>query len=160
MPEHHTIKSNKYLKIFGDSLHDANLWHLNRRSVRKAFAIGLFFAFIPVPFQMILAASCAIFFRGNIPLSVGLVWLSNPITIPPIFYACYKLGTILMNVPVQEFTIEISWQWLLASLGTVGGPFLVGSVFCATLFSIIGYYGINAVWRLSIVRHWHKRKQR
>ena len=49
MPDHQTIKENKYLKIFGNLLHNANLWHLNRHSVAKAFAVGLFFAFIPVP---------------------------------------------------------------------------------------------------------------
>ena len=56
MPDHQKIKSNKHLQIFGDLLHNGNLWHLNRRSVAKAFAVGLFFAFVPVPFQMVLAA--------------------------------------------------------------------------------------------------------
>lgn len=42
MPDHHSIKNNKYLQIFGDLLHNANLWHFNRRSVTKAFAVGLF----------------------------------------------------------------------------------------------------------------------
>ena len=55
LPDHKKIKENKTLSIFGDVLHDANLWHLNRRSARGAFAVGLFFAFIPVPFQMLLA---------------------------------------------------------------------------------------------------------
>ncbi|MEW6996540.1 DUF2062 domain-containing protein [Colwelliaceae bacterium BS250] len=160
LPDQHTIKNNKHLKIFGDVLHDANLWHLNRRSVAKAFAIGLFFAFIPVPFQMMLAAGCAIYFHGNLPLSVGLVWLSNPITIPPIFYACYKLGTVLLDVPVQEFAFELSWDWLISSLGTVGGPFLLGSGVCAVFFSTLGYFGINAIWRFSVARNWKNRKHK
>ena len=54
MPDHHTIKNNKHLQIFGTLLHNANLWHLNRRSVAKVFAVGLFCAFIPIPFQMVL----------------------------------------------------------------------------------------------------------
>ena len=88
MPDHQTIKENKYLKIFGNLLHNANLWHLNRHSVAKAFAVGLFFAFIPVPFQMVLAAGLAIIVHANLPLSIALVWITNPLTMPFIFYAC------------------------------------------------------------------------
>ena len=160
LPDQHTIKSNKHLQIFGDVLHDANLWHLNRRSASKAFAIGLFFAFIPVPFQMMLAAGSAIFFRANLPLSVALVWISNPLTIPPIFYACYKLGTILLGVPEQDFVFELTWDWVVSSLGTVSGPFLFGSGVCAVFFSIVGYFGINILWRISVSSSWKKRKKR
>ena len=86
LPDPNKIRHHKSLKIFGRLLQDANLWHLNRRSARGAFAVGLFFAFIPVPFQMVLAAAGAILFRVNLPISVALVWLTNPLTMPPIFY--------------------------------------------------------------------------
>ena len=99
MPDHQTIKENKYLKIFGNLLHNANLWHLNRHSGAKAFAVGLFFAFIPVPFQMVLAAGAAILFHANLPLAIALVWLTNPLTMPFIFYACYLVGTWVLAVP-------------------------------------------------------------
>ncbi|WNC73687.1 DUF2062 domain-containing protein [Thalassotalea psychrophila] len=160
LPDHHTIKTNKHLQIFGDVLHDANLWHLNRRSVSKAFAVGLFFAFVPVPFQMMLAAGMAILVHANLPLSVALVWLSNPITIPPIFYACYKLGTVIMNVPPQDFAFELSVEWLTTSLSAVAGPFLLGCAVCAVFFSIVGYFTINGIWRYSVASNWKKRKHR
>ncbi|MGB0733593.1 MAG: DUF2062 domain-containing protein, partial [Pontibacterium sp.] len=35
----------------GKYMADANLWHLNRHSVARAFAVGLFCAFIPFPTQ-------------------------------------------------------------------------------------------------------------
>ena len=56
LPDHQKIKQNRAINMFGTLLHDANLWHLNRKSARGAFAIGLFNAFIPVPFQMYLSA--------------------------------------------------------------------------------------------------------
>jgi len=56
-------------------------------------AVGLFCAFVPLPIQMLLAAAAAIIFRVNLPISVGLVWITNPVTIPPMFYFCYKVGT-------------------------------------------------------------------
>ncbi|QBY03163.1 DUF2062 domain-containing protein [Thalassotalea sp. HSM 43] len=160
LPDHQTIKSNKHLQIFGDVLHDANLWSLNRRSVSKAFAIGLFMAFVPVPFQMVFAAGLAILFKGNLPLSIALVWISNPITIPPIFYFCYFIGTILMGVPEQEFAFELSWDWFVSSLSTVGGPFLLGCAACSVFFSTLGYFTINFLWRYQVTRSWKKRLHR
>lgn len=160
MPEHHTIKSNKHLQIFGKLLHNGNLWHLNRRSVAKAFAVGLFSAFIPIPFQMILAAGMAIIVHANLPLSVCLVWISNPLTMPAIFYFCYLVGTWIIGAPQQAFAFELSWQWLVNSLSTIGPSFIVGCGVLALLFSIIGYTGINALWRYSVSKEWKKRLQR
>ncbi|WP_371185725.1 DUF2062 domain-containing protein [Thalassotalea maritima] len=160
LPDHQTIKANKHLKIFGDVLHDANLWSLNRRSVSKAFAIGLFMAFVPVPFQMVFAAGLAILCHANIAVSMVLVWISNPLTIPPIFYFCYLLGTILIGVPQQEFAFELSWQWFVDSLSTVGIPFLLGCFACSAFFAVLGYVSINLLWRYQVSRNWKKRMRR
>jgi len=157
MPNHQTIKENKYLKIFGNLIHNANLWHLNRHSVAKAFAVGLFFAFIPVPFQMVLAAGTAIIVHANLPLSIALVWLTNPLTMPIIFYACYLVGTLVLRVPEQEFIFVASWQWVLDSLSTIGPAFIVGCAVLAVSFSILGYFGIQALWRYQTVKAWKRR---
>jgi len=158
MPDHHSIKTNKYLQIFGNLLHNANLWHLNRRSVAKAFAVGLFFAFIPVPLQMVLAAGIAILVNANLSLSIALVWITNPLTMPAIFYICYLVGAWLLNTETQEFTFEANWQWVVDSLSTIGPAFLLGCIVCAILFAIIGFIGINTLWRFSVAKEWNKRK--
>ena len=160
MPDHHTIKNHKHLQIFGDLLHNANLWHLNRRSVSKAFAVGLFFAFIPVPFQMILAAGIAIIVHANLPLSVALVWITNPLTMPAIFYFCYLVGTWILGASTKEFVFEASWQWVSNSLSTVGPSFLLGCGVLACVFAFIGYFGIQALWRYSVRKEWDKRSQK
>lgn len=159
MPDHQQIKGNRYLRIFGSVIHDANLWHLNRRSASSAFAIGLFYAFVPVPFQMLLAAGTAILFRANLPLSVGLVWLTNPITMPPIFYLCYRVGLLVLGQPAQEFNFQASWQWITDSLTTIGPAFLTGCAIMGTLASITGYWGINLIWRYSVAKAWKRRHQ-
>ncbi|WP_440875485.1 DUF2062 domain-containing protein [Thalassotalea sp. PLHSN55] len=160
MPDHHTIKSNKHLQIFGDLLHNPNLWHLNRRSVAKAFAVGLFCAFIPVPFQMMLAASIAIIAHANLPLAVSLVWITNPLTMPFIFYSCYVVGTWILGTPQQEFVFELSWQWILDSLSTIGPAFLLGCIIMAIIASFLAYFGINSLWRYSVAKEWKKRQFR
>lgn len=160
MPNHETVKNSRSLKIFGRLLHDANLWHLNRRSAAGAFAVGLFFAFIPVPFQMVLAAAAAIPFRVNLPLSVALVWVSNPITMPVLFYFCYLLGAFILDQPSQTFSFELSWQWLGDSISTIGPAFLLGCLIMAVISSIIGYFSISLLWRQSVVNAWRERAQR
>jgi len=159
MPDPHSIKNNKYLQIFGDLLHNDNLWHLNRRSIARAFAVGLFCAFVPVPFQMVLAAGIAILVNANLPISLALVWITNPLTMPAIFYLCYLVGTWAINAPQKEFEFNASWQWIVDSLTTIGPAFLLGCLICATLFSIIGYVGINIIWRSSVVKKWNQRKK-
>lgn len=158
LPDHHKIKNQKSLKIFGTLLHDPNLWHLNRKSVSGAFALGLFNAFIPVPFQMWLSAAGAILFRVNLPIAVVIVWLTNPFTIPPIFFGCYLLGAFVLGQDQQHFHFELSWNWLIESMSTIGPALLVGCTICAFTFSIIGYFSMNLLWRISVKNDWKKRQ--
>ncbi|WP_220718148.1 DUF2062 domain-containing protein [Agarivorans litoreus] len=158
IPKTEDLKANKHLKFFGDWLHNPNLWHLNRRSAAGAFAIGLFVAFIPLPSQMIIAAAFAIMFKVNLPLSVALVWISNPFTIPAIFYFCYLVGTGILGQPVADYHIELTWQGLEHLIATIGPAFLLGSLVCGIVFSVCGYFAINALWRYSVRRRYRKRR--
>lgn len=151
LPHPKTIKENKALSIFGDWLHEPNLWHLSRRSVAGAFAVGLFFAWVPVPFQMVLAAGTAILLRTNLPLSVVLVWLTNPITIPPMFYFAYVVGTWIVGAPVTDFNFELTMTWLLNELSAIWLPFLVGCSTLAVSSSLLGYLIVEGTWRYLVL---------
>lgn len=159
MPNHETIKTNPSLKVFGTLLHDSNLWSLNRRSARSAFAVGLFFAFWPVPFQMVLAAALAIPMRANLPLSTSLVWITNPLTMPPIFYGAYRVGELVLGETGHEFAFEASWSWLVTSLSTIGPTFLAGCLICGVCFGIAGYFLVDIFWRLSVGKAWKSRNR-
>lgn len=158
MPDAHTIREHKYLRMFGIALHDPNLWHMNRHSVSDAFAIGIFMAFMPMPFQMIPAAALAIYFRANIIISVALVWISNPVTMPPLFYFCYLVGTWIIGREINEVNFNISWEWLTNELLLIWQPFLLGCFVVATICSITGYWGIRGLWRWHVVNEWETRK--
>lgn len=160
MPDYRKIRDNNSLKIFGTLLHDPNLFHLNRRSVSTAFAIGLFMAFVPMPFQMIPATACAIIFRANLIISVALVWISNPVTIPPIFYFCYLVGTWILQIPASPFEFEASMEWLMHELGYVWQPFLLGCFVVSSISSIAGYTAIRLFWRWHVITEWEERKQK
>jgi hypothetical protein len=161
MPDHRVIREHKHLRIFGTLLHDPNLFHLNRRSASGAFANGLFWAFMPMPFQMLPAALLAILLRVNLPLSIALVWITNPITMPPIFYFCYKVGSWLLDVPVHAVAFEMSWEWLSTELSLIWQPFLLGCLVVGAVSSLLGYFGIRGLWRLHLIRHLqHKKRER
>lgn len=152
MPDPHEIKNNKTLSIFGSLLHSPNLWHMNRRSVAKAFLVGLFYAWWPVPFQMILAAGTAIIVRSNLPISVGLVWITNPFTMPFMFYSAYVVGTWIMGVPKTDFEMELSIEWLMSGMVAVWKPFLTGCFVLGVISSLAGYFSINWIWRYSVIK--------
>lgn len=158
LPNPDSITSNKCLRPLHRWLQNPNLFHLNRRSAAGAFAVGLFFAFIPVPFQMVLAATGAIIFRVNLPLSVVLVWVSNPITMPPIFLFCYEFGAFVLQAPKKAFGFELSWKWLEYAIVHLGLPFFVGCILCAIISAIVGYLTIRVLWWRTVVKSWRRRQ--
>ena len=158
MPDPDSIRSNKSLRFLGHLIHDANLWHLNRHSVARAMAVGLFAAFIPIPMQMLLAASLAIPVRGNLPISIGLVWLTNPITMPPVFYCTYKLGAWMMQLPAISLPEHLSLEWITSELGALWQPFLLGSFVTGVVCAALGYSLTMLYWRWWVRRSWQKRQ--
>lgn len=106
---------------------------------------------------MWLAAAFAIPFRVNLPLSIATVWLTNPFTMTPIFYGAYLIGASVIGVPQQEFEFNLSWQWVVQSMETIGPAFLVGCLICSVVFSIIGFLALNYFWRLSVTKAWKQR---
>ncbi len=159
IPDHSKIKSNPHLnRIFGRLLHDPNLLHLNRHSVTGATFIGLFMAFMPIPFQMIPAAAFAIYFRVNLPISLALVWVSNPITMPPIFYFCYLVGTWMLGTTLIDIEFHLSAEWLSTRLIEIWQPFLLGCFSVGLASAIVGAVSIRLFWRLHIISNWRKRK--
>lgn len=157
-PDKGKIKEHKHLKIFGTLLHNQNLWHLNRRSFAGAIATGLFIAFIPLPTQMLIAAAAAIVLHVNLPVAVATVWITNPVTMAPIFYAAYSVGASLMEVPADAQQFAFSLHSILDTLGTRWKPFLLGCFILGSAASAVGYVIARGVWRWLIIRKWLARQ--
>lgn len=160
LPDHQKLKGHRHLQWFGESLHDPNLWHLNRRSVPGAFAVGLFVAFVPIPGQMLLAGALAIYLRINLPLAVALVWITNPITMPPMFYFVYLVGSWALGHPAERIEFQPSLEWVLQELAQHWQPFFLGCFITGTVAAILGYVTMRLLWRWHAVSAWRKRRQR
>lgn len=158
-PNPETLKAHPHLKHLGRALHNPSLWHLNRRSASGAVAVGLFCAWMPIPFQMILAAILAIAFTVNLPLSVALVWISNPITMPPLFYGAYRLGAFILQEPLVEFNFQLSFTWLIEILETIAPALLLGSFILGFSCAFLGYCLFRLIWRLAMVKKWQLRNK-
>jgi len=160
LPDPHKITQSKSLKIFGSLLHEPNLWHMNRKSVSMAFLVGFFFMWVPLPSQMILAAGAAILLRCNLPISVALVWITNPITMPPMFYFAYKLGNLMLGLPVNNIEFEASFDWIQQQMEVIWQPFLLGCFTLGVSSGVTGFISIRILWRLHIVQYIKQKRQR
>ncbi|HEY8554278.1 MAG TPA: DUF2062 domain-containing protein [Burkholderiales bacterium] len=159
LPDTERLRRHRSLRFLGRRLQEPNLWRLNRTSAARAAAIGLFMAFVPMPFQMVPAALLAVCFGANLPVSAAFVWITNPLTMPPVFYFCYRIGARLTGTPPQPLDFELSLAWLGTELARVWQPFLVGCLVVATAAALLGYYGMRALWRWQVLRQWTRRTE-
>ena len=137
---------------------DPNLLHLNRHSVSLAVFIGIFCAFIPIPIQTLLVIGLCFWWGANLPIAIVIIWLSNPLTIPPMFYLTYKLGSSILGMEVDSLSFTLSWEWF-SQLGVdILLPLFVGSLLSGILLASAGYFFILFLWRWKVIRNWEKRK--
>ncbi len=154
LPSSADVQKYWLLRQLGSRLHHPRLWRLNRRSVSGATGIGLFVAFIPVPFQMVLASLGALWFRVNLPLSVALIFITNPLTMGPVYYACYKLGAWMLESPVVSTgdNFKPSIEWLFGQVAIIWQPLLAGSLVAGVVSGILGYCLVQLAWRAYVIR--------
>ena len=138
---------------------DPNLLHINRQSVSLAVAIGVFCAFMPVPGQTILAISLCYFLRANLPLGVVVIWISNPLTIPPMFYLTHQFGAFLLGSDPVALTVEINWQWFKSLGGDVLMPLFLGSIICGLFLAAVSYFIVLSAWRWRVIKNWEQRNR-
>lgn len=157
IPNPRKLQSAKSLRIFGSVMQNPQYWHLNRRSASGAFAVGLFIAFLPLPLHMLTAAAFAILLRVNLPVSVAIVWVNNPITITPIVYGSYYLGAFLLQQPSQDFQFEMTIEWLTSGVLSILPALMLGSVVIGSIASVTGYLVVRGMWRHAVRNAWHAR---
>jgi len=131
----------------------------NRDLVSKSFFIGLFLAFLPIPMQMLVVILLMRFVKFNVPVAIALCWVSNPITMPFIFYVEYIVGAYLLNIEIE--TIQISVEWFNNNFQDIFIPLYFGALIVASFVSTSFYFLINFLWiyfvKKSKKKHYTKR---
>jgi len=130
---------------------------INRRSVTRGVGIGLFWGFIPMPMQMAAVLATTPFIRFNVPIAISMVWLSNPITMPPMYYMEYLTGNFLLGREGLE-NVELTLEWFQNHIGDIFVPLYVGTAFYSIVVSGLIYLGLNWLWIASVKKEKHEKE--
>ncbi|MEC7832619.1 MAG: DUF2062 domain-containing protein [Pseudomonadota bacterium] len=147
-PDKTVVEKYKILRIIGTPLLHKELWQFSRKPLCGGVAVGFFWGWMPMPFQMLPAAICSIIFRVNFPLSLIGVWISNPITMPPMMYFAYLVGNWLLNLDPQYKVFELTMDWIESAWGNIWEPLLIGSLLLGIISSILSYMTMHIIWKV------------
>ena len=144
-------RENINLGWLNKHLTDPELWKWNKKTIAKAFAIGLFCAFLPIPGHTILVAILSMMLSANILLSILVVWVSNPITMFPIYYFTYKIGASIIGIEIDpEF--EFSFGYLMDNLGSATLAMWIGGLITSIVAAILGYFLIISIYKYKALK--------
>jgi hypothetical protein len=86
-------------------------------------------------------------------------WVSNPLTMGPMYYFAYRLGRGLLDTPLRRFKFEMSWDWVSNTFVTIWQPMLLGCVILGVVTAVIGYISLDLLWRSSIADYKIRKQQ-
>jgi uncharacterized protein (DUF2062 family) len=164
------VRERPLVAAFGGWLRHPNLWHMNRRSVPGALAIGLFCGLIPGPLQMLGALLMAVPLRKNLPIALLTTLYTNPVTIVPLYLIAYRYGVVFLGEnhhagPLPSY--EMDWSDWIGSMQALldwgvalGRPLALGLVALALTLAALGYLAARVGWRLYVILAWRARRRR
>lgn len=165
IPTRETVHHNPLLRPFARHLTHSSLWRLNRRSVPRGVALGLFVAVIIPVLHTAIAALLAIPTRANVAVAAAFTLVVNPLTIPPIYYAAYRIGawelhhdsTLVNPAAAERFSSELSR--ILFWIHQASGSIALGVLTIAIVAAVLGYVGSALSWRFLARRRYRRRRR-
>jgi uncharacterized protein len=165
IPTRDTIHNYRLLRPFAAHLSHPSLWRLTRRSVPRGVAVGLFVAVIMPFMHTLIAAMLAIPTRANVAVAAAFTLVVNPITIPPLYYAAYRIGSwelhhespVVDPAAAERLSGELSR--LLFWVHHASGAIALGVLTIAVGAAIVGYSVSAIVWRSWTRNRWRHRRQ-
>jgi uncharacterized protein (DUF2062 family) len=166
IPTRETIHEYRLLRPFAQQLRHPSLWRLNRRSVPRGVAVGLFVAVIIPVMHTFIAALLAIPARANVAVAALLTLVVNPITIPIMYVAAYRIGSwelhheasLVNPADAERFSSELSRMlfWIHQASGSIA----VGILTIAVAAAAVGY-AVSAIgWRYWCRSRWQRRRSK
>ena len=166
MPTRETFERIRWLRPIAHRVLLPQLWRFHRRSVSRGVALGVFVGVIIPVAHTFVAALLALPAKANVPVAALTTFIANPLTIPPIWYSAYWLGTWLLHggAPVGRGLVPApidSWRgWFHWLLSNAAPATATGLVVIAVLGSAVGYLLASFGWRWWTARKWRTRHGR
>lgn len=154
IPTRETIHEHRILRPFAPHLAHPSLWRMTRESVARGAAVGLFVAVI-IPFMhTLIAALLAIPTRANVAVAAVFTLVVNPLTIPPMYYAAYRIGAwelhadaaVMNPAAAEQASGEIAR--FLFWIHHASGPIALGILTISIAAAVIGYFLTGIAWRI------------
>lgn len=156
IPTQQEIKKHRWFKWATPLFKHPEYWSFSGQPLCRGVFLGIFLAFVPLPIQMVLAILFGLWLRANLILAVALVWITNPLTMPPIYYLCYRVGKWIMHIHNSDMkNTTLSLNLALSKPHLILQPFLLGSLVLGLICASIAYIMIRLVW-IFYLRHQHQ----
>ena len=148
---HRRLRHRPWWRTMTQPLFHRSLWIPCRATVSTGVSIGLFFAMMPIPFQMVASALLALRFRANVPFAMAACWVTNPFTQVPIILAQFRIGQWLressLAVPMPGFLARVDYT--IPGVGALNAAsFTLGFITSGIVLSIIAYPVVQLVYAM------------
>lgn len=159
------MRSRAGLRWLAPLIGRPGLWHLNRRRVALGAAIGVFCGLLIPVAQIAGAAVLALLLRANLPVAALATFVSNPVTLGPIFVLAYRTGAAVLGEPPEPAAAEALAQaseesanpvsdgsgprWI-EQARSIGKPLFLGLAIFAVLGSLLTWVLVHVIWILGV----------
>jgi len=164
VPTREGLEANRFVRPFAHLILRSELWRMNRRSVPRGVALGLFVGVMIPLAHFVVAAFLAVFLRANIPAAMLATFIGFPVIYVGLVALAYRIGEWLLHLdamtgiqPLGETMQTTQTDHLLQRITGAGLDTALGLFVLACLFSTLGYLLTAVFWRWWIAR---KRRQR
>ena len=100
--QRHRWKDRWFMRPFRLLLEHPVYWSLNRRNVTRAFALGLFSRFVPLPVHLVLARAARAAAAAERSGRGRRHLLANPLTMVPMYLVAYWVGCQLLGITAAD----------------------------------------------------------
>jgi uncharacterized protein (DUF2062 family) len=126
----------------------AGCLHPDRRTLARGVAVGVFVGLSPtVGFQTLLMLLGCVALRANFPIAFLVSWVSNPLTMAPLYLGFNQLGEAVFHGATGTPTMAGETNgWIEI------GYLVFGSLVIALPLAVVSYALVLTVWRAVILR--------
>ncbi len=119
------------------------------KKIAMSFAVGVFIGFSPFfGLHTLLGLLAAYIFHLSRAATVTGVFITNPISLVPIYTFCIWLGMVILGVDMSDVILNIDWKSMTlftmsVELEALLLPFFVGTFVAGIIGAVVSYHGVR-----------------